>query len=60
MSICAFNYLYKGKYLNLLIVVAFSYKSFCIKTSLPVKKLYLLTFPDNKAEILAVCLSKSY
>ena len=28
--------------------------------SLPVKNSYLLTFPDDKAEVLAVCLSKLY
>ena len=37
-----------------------SSKSFSTKTSLPVKNLYLLTFPDENAEIMAVCLSKSY
>ena len=29
-------------------------------TSLPVKNSYLVTFPDDKAEILATCLSKLY
>ena len=60
MSVCAFNYLPKGKHSNLFIVAAFSSNSFSGKTSLPVKDSYLLTFPDDKAEILAVCLSKSY
>ena len=55
---CAFNSLPKGKYSNLLIVAAFSSKSFSNKTSLPVQKSYLLTFPDDKKEILTVCLSK--
>ena len=55
MSVCAFNYLPKIEYSNLFIVATFS-----SKTSLPVKTSYLLTFPDEKAEILAVCLSKSY
>ena len=39
MSVCAFNSLPKGEYLNLFIVAAFSSKSFSGKTSLPVKKL---------------------
>ena len=30
------------------------------KTSYTVKHSYLLTFPDDKAEILAICLSKSF
>ena len=41
------------------IVAAFSSK-YSGKTSLPVKNSYLLTFPDDKAEILAACLSKLY
>ena len=60
MSICAFNSLPKGQYSNLFIVAAFSSKSFLGKTSLPVKNSYILTFPDDKAGILAVYLSKSY
>ena len=60
MSNCAFNSLPNGEYLNLFIVAAFSSKSFSGKTSLPVKNSYLLTFPHDKAEILAVCLSKLY
>ena len=60
MSVCAFNSLSNGEYSNLFIVVAFSNKSSLGKTSFPVKNLYLLTFPDNKAEILTVCLSESY
>ena len=60
MSICAFHSLPKGKYSNLFSVAAFSSKSFSSKKSLPVKNLYLLKFPDDKAEILAVGLSKSY
>ena len=55
MSVCAFSYLPKSEYSNLFIVATFSGK-----TSLPVKTSYLLIFPDEKAEILAVCLSKSY
>ena len=49
-----------GKYSTLLTAAAFSSKSFSDKTSLPVKNSYLPTFPDDKAEILAVCLSKLY
>ena len=60
MSFCAFNCLPNGEYSNLLIVAAFSSKSFSRKTSLPVRNSYLLTFPDDKAEILAACLSKLY
>ena len=60
MSICAFNSLPKGQYSNLFIVAAFSSKAFLGKTSLPVKNSYILTFPDDKAGILAVYLSKSY
>ena len=53
MSGCAFNPLPKGDYSNLFIKAAFSGK-----TSFPVK--YLPAVSNNKAEILAVCLSKSY
>ena len=47
MSVCFSNSLPIDEYLNILIVAAFSNKN-----------LYLLAFPDDKAEILAVCLSK--
>ena len=60
MSVCAYNSLPRGEYSNLFIVAAFSSKSFSDKTSLLLKNSYLLTFPDDKAEILAVCLSKLY
>ena len=60
MSVCAYNSLPKGEYSNIFIVAAFSSKSFSDKTSLLLKNLNLLTFPDDKAEILAVCLSKLY
>ena len=60
MSVYAFNPLPKGKYSNLFIVAAFSNKSFLSKTSFLVKNSYLLTFSDDKAEILAVYLFKSY
>ena len=60
MSICAFNSLSNIKYSNLFNVEAFSCKSFSGKTSLPVRISYLLTFPDNKEEFLAVSVSKLY
>ena len=61
MSVFDFNSLPSGEHSNLFIIAAFSNKSyFGKKKSLPVKKSYLLTFPDDKAETLAVCLSKSY
>ena len=46
------------KYWNLLLLAAFSTKSFFSKTPLPFKNSYLPTFPDNKAEIFEGCLSK--
>ena len=55
MSVCAFNSLLNDEHSNLLVVAAFSSKPFSGKRSLPVKYSYLLTFPDDKAEILAVC-----
>ena len=53
MSACAFNSLPKSQYSNLFIVAAFTNKSFSGNTSLPVKNSYLLTFPDDKTEMLA-------
>ena len=53
MSVCLFNSLPNAEYSNVLIVAAFSKKSFAGKTSLPVKNSCLSTFPDDKAEILA-------
>ena len=35
-------------------------RSFSGKTFFPVKNSYLLTFPDDKAEMSAVCQSKLY
>ena len=52
MLVCAFNFLPNKEYSDLLIVAAFSN----CKTSLFVKSSYLPTFPDDKAEMLAVCL----
>ena len=53
------NSLPNGEYSNLLIVAAFSDKSFSGKISSLVKNLYLIIFPDDRTESLAVCLSKS-
>ena len=55
MSVCAFNSLCKGECSYLFTVAAFSSNSFSSKTILPVKNSYLITFPDDKVEILAVC-----
>ena len=60
MSVCAFTFLPNGEHLNFFDATAFSGQLFSINTSLPVKNSYLLTFPDNKAEVLVVYLSKSY
>ena len=60
MSVCDFNSLRNGKYSNLFIVAAFSNNFFSGKNFLPVKNSYLRTFPDDKAKIIAVCLSESY
>ena len=60
MSVCAFSSLPKVECSNLLIVAAFPYKSFSGNTSLFVKNSCLLTFPANKSETLAVCLSELY
>ena len=49
----------KGKYSNIFIVAVCS-KYYSSKTSLSVKNSYLLTFPDDKAEILAIFVSKLY
>ena len=54
------NLLPNDKYSNLLIVAAFSIRSFSSKTSWPIRISYLLTFPDDKVEILAVCLSNFF
>ena len=50
-----FSSLPNREYSNLFNKAAFSSKSFSGKTSLSVKNSYLLTFLDDKAEILAVC-----
>ena len=59
MSVCYFNSLPNGEYSDLLITAAFfSNECFSGKTSFRVKNSYLLTFPDDKGEIFAFCLSK--
>ena len=60
MSVCFFNSLPNSDYSNLLIETAFSNKSFSGKTYFPVRNSYLPIFPNDKAAILAVCLSKLY
>ena len=60
MSVCAFNSLPNGEYSSILIAAGFSNKFVFDQTSFPVKNSYLLTFPDDKAGILAFFLSKSY
>ena len=60
MSVYVFNSLLNGEYLNLFTVEAFCSKSISVKRTLPVENLYLLAFLDDKVEILAICLSKSY
>ena len=52
-----FNSLPNTECSKLFNAATFCSKSFPRKTSFPFKKLYLLTFPDDKAEILAVYLS---
>ena len=58
--VCLFNSLPNGEHSNLMTAAAFSDNSFSGKTSLPLKNSYLLTFPDDRAEILAICLLKLY
>ena len=41
-------------------LIYYNIKSFSSKTSLPFKNSYLLIFPDDKSEILTVCLSKPF
>ena len=59
MSVCLFNSLTNGVYSNILIIAAFCNILFSGKISPPIKNSYLLTFPDDKAKALALCLSKS-
>ena len=53
MSVYAFNYLPKVSSSSLPTLAAFSSKSFSGKISLPVRNSCLLTFPYDKAGILA-------
>ena len=55
MSVCFFNLLLNGEYVNLLILTAFSNKSFFGKTSSPVNNSHLPTFSGHKAEIFVCC-----
>ena len=48
MLVCAFNYLPNRDYSNHFNAAALLAGFFSGKKSSPVKKLYLLTFPDNK------------
>ena len=59
MSVCFFNSLPNSEYSNLLIVAAVSNKYFSGKAYSPVKNSYLPSFPNCKADILTVSLSKS-
>ena len=58
MLVCAFSSLPNGEYLKIFISEAFATNLYYDKTSSPAKNSYLPVFPDDKAEILAVCLSK--
>ena len=60
MSACAFDSFPNGNFSSLFILAGFSKKYFSGKTSLPVKNSYFLTYLDDKAEILAIYLSKLY
>ena len=53
--VCVFNSLPNIEYLNL-----FNAAAFADITSLAFKNSYLLTFPDNKVQILLFCISKLY
>ena len=57
-SVCFFKSLANGEYSNFLVLAVFSNKSFSGKISFPVKNSCLPTFSDDKAEILAVFLSR--
>ena len=60
MLVSFFNSLPNEEYSIYFIVAAFSNSPFSGKPSLSFKNLCLLTFTDDNADILAVCLSKSY
>ena len=54
--VCALNYLPNGECSNLFNAAAFSKESFSGKISSPATSLYLLIFPDDNAEIVAICI----
>ena len=56
----AANSLSNEEYFNLLIVALFSNSPLSGKNSSLAKNSYLLTFPDDRADTFAVCLSKLY
>ena len=60
MSFCVFNPFPNRQYSNHLIFAAFSNFTFSVKTSTFVKILRVPTIPENKAEILAIYLSKLF
>ena len=60
MSAYFVNSIFNEEFSNLLIIAAFSNKSLSGNPSLSVINLYLLTFSDDQAQILAVYLSKLY
>ena len=55
MSVCFFNSLPNCEYSNHLIVAAISNSPLLDKSSSSAKNPYLLTFPDDKVKMLAVC-----
>ena len=60
MSTCFFISLPNGECSKFFIVAAVTNKSFSGKPSSQVINSYIGIFPDDKAEILAVCLSRFY
>ena len=60
MPVCSFTSLLNYEYSNLLIVAAFSIVLALVIYLHPKKVSYLPTFSDDKAKILAVCLSVLY
>ena len=57
MFVFTFNSVRNGEFSNLFIIAAFSNKSFSDKKYLPVINSYSLTYPDDKAKILTICIS---
>ena len=56
MSVYFFSSLTIGEHSNLLIVAAFFNSPVSVETSPTVKNLFLPTFPNDKAEIVADCI----